>query len=263
MFPPMLAVIFDNFFDPESGFSVLVRWSHVLVGIAWIGLLYFFNFVQTPAYAELSPGARNEAFDKLTWRALWWFRWAAMATFLLGLVLLGLNASADKSFWGGHNYLSTARGTAILTGALFGITMAANVWMVIWPNQKIVIGSVRQQLAGGEADPRQPAAAKKAARASRANTFFSVTMLWFMVFAAHLAGSYVSGAGDLKNVGLYWLIVLVLWAFVELSALGLIGGIDSAFNKLVFDKHRQTIICAYIYWVVIFFVGWEAIVKNV
>ncbi len=79
-----LAVIFDNFFESNGGLEFIARWLHILAGIAWIGLLYFFNFVQTPAFAELSPGARNEAFDKLTWRALWWFRWAAMSTFLLG-----------------------------------------------------------------------------------------------------------------------------------------------------------------------------------
>src|SRR5690348_10834238 len=174
MFRPMtLGVIFDNFFKSGGGFQIVARWLHVLSGIAWIGLLYFFNFVQTPSYAELSPGARNEAFDKLTWRALWWFRWAAMSTFLMGLVLLGINSSADDTFWGGKNYLASARGTAILTGILFGLTMLGNVWMIIWPKQQIVIGSIRQQLAGGEADPEQPAAAKAGARASRANTFFS------------------------------------------------------------------------------------------
>ncbi|HEX2381811.1 MAG TPA: urate hydroxylase PuuD [Acidimicrobiales bacterium] len=258
-----LAVIFDNFFDPGSGLDLVARWLHVLAGIAWIGLLYFFNFVQTPSFAELSPGARNEAFDKLTWRALWWFRWAAMATFLMGLVLLGLNASSDDTFWGGKNYLATARGTAILTGILFGLTMLGNVWMIIWPNQQIVIGSVRKQLAGGEADPEQPNAAKRGARASRANTFFSVTMLWFMVFAAHFASAYSDVKGDLSNVAIYWLVVIVLWAFVEASALGYIGGLDNAFNKLVFDDHRRTIIYAFVYWAVIFFIGWEVLLKNV
>src|SRR3954451_12891275 len=125
MFRPMTlgVVIFDEFFKSGGGLQILARWGHVLAGVAWIGLLYFFNFVQTPAFAELSPGARNEAFDKITWRALWWFRWAALATFLLGIVLLGVNSSADESFWGGHNYLSSSRGTAILTGMLFGVTM--------------------------------------------------------------------------------------------------------------------------------------------
>jgi uncharacterized membrane protein len=258
-----LAVIFDNFTDPGSGLDMLARWAHVLVGIAWIGLLYFFNFVQTPAFAELSPGARNEAFDKLTWRALWWFRWAAMATFLFGIVLLGINASSDDTFWGGKNYLATARGTAILTGILFGLTMLGNVWMVIWPKQQIVIGSVRQQLAGGEADPAQPEAAKRGARASRANTFFSITMLWFMVFAAHFSGAYSDVKGDLSNQAIYWIVVIVLWAFVEASALGYIGGLDNAFNKAVFDDHRRTIIYGFVYWLVIFGLGWEVILKNV
>src|SRR3954447_26953961 len=94
-----LAVIFDNFTDPGSGLDMLARWLHILAGIAWIGLLYFFNFVQTPSFAELTPAARNEAFDKLTWRALWWFRWAAMATFLMGIVLIGINSGGDESNW--------------------------------------------------------------------------------------------------------------------------------------------------------------------
>ena len=249
------AVIFDNFFKPDQGLVLLARWGHVLVGIAWIGLLYFFNFVQTPAYAELSPGARNEAFDKLTWRALWWFRWAAMATFLFGIVILGIYASDDS------DYITKFRGPSIITGMLFGITMLGNVWSVIWPNQKIVIGSVRQQLAGGEADPRQPGSAKKAARASRANAFFSVTMLWFMVFTSHYASYYANASGELNNVGLYYLFVLILWLFVELSALGVIGGLDNGFNKAVFDDHRKTIIYSFVYWAVIFFVGWELILK--
>ncbi len=76
--------IFDNF-----GLNFLVRYAHVLAGITWIGLLYYFNFVQVPAFAALDAGARNQAVDKLASRALWWFRWAAVATFLFGL-LIGL-----------------------------------------------------------------------------------------------------------------------------------------------------------------------------
>jgi uncharacterized membrane protein len=250
-----LGVLFDNFFKSSGSLVMAARWLHILVGIAWIGLLYFFNFVQTPAFAELSPGARNEAFDKLTWRALWWFRWAAMATFLFGLLMLGIYSS-DSS-----DYISKYTGPSILTGILFGVTMLANVWMVIWPNQQIVIGSVRQQLAGGEADPRQPDSAKRGARASRANTFFSVTMLWFMVFTSHFASHYADIKGELSNVAIYYILVILLWAFVEASALGWIGGLDSAFNKMVFDDHKNTIIYGFVYWAVIFLVGWEIILN--
>ena len=63
--------------------------AHVIVAVMWMGLLWFFNFVQTPAYAEMEPAARNNAFDKLTWRALWWFRWAAMATVVMGMLIIG------------------------------------------------------------------------------------------------------------------------------------------------------------------------------
>lgn len=250
--------IFDNFMDPGGGLDMIARYGHIIVGITWIGLLYFFNFVQTPAYAELDAGARNQAFDKLTWRALWWFRYAALATFLFGVLLLGIYSSADSSFFGGSNYLSTSRGTAIMTGMLFGITMFLNVWGVIWRKQKIVIGSVRQQLAGGQADPAQPAAAKAGARASRCNTFFSIPMLWFMIFAAHYAGVFGT---DTKNKGIYFAIVLLTWAFAEASALGLIGGLDNAFNKLVFDDHKKTIIYGFVYWAILYFVGWELIMK--
>jgi len=184
-----------------------------------------------------------------------------MSTFLFGLLMLGIYSSDTPA--GAINYADPAhyRGASILTGILFAVTMLANVWMVIWPNQQIVIGSVRKQLAGGEADPRQPESAKKGARASRANTFFSITMLWFMVFTAHFADRYEL-LGDLKNVAIYWVLVLVLWAWVEANALGLVGGLDSWWNKTVFDDHKKTIIYGFVYWAVIFFVGWEVLLKN-
>lgn len=243
--------IFDSFTDPNGPLSVLTRGAHVLSGITWIGLLYFFNFVQTPSYAELSDGARSEALRKLTFRALWWFRYAALLTFLFGVLLVGIQGDGENT----DIYLSGLGGTAILTGMLLGTTMFVNVWGIIWRNQKIVIGSAEAVAAGGTADPNAAAAAKAGARASRCNTFFSIAMLWFMVFAAHGATwfDFDSTAG---TVG-YWIMVLVLWAFVEASALGFIGGMDNAFNKLVFDTHRNTIIGGFVYLGIIYFIGWE------
>ena len=243
--------IFENFADPGGPLSVLTRGAHILVGIAWIGILYFFNFVQVPSFAELSDGARSEALRKLTWRALWWFRWAALLTFLFGVMLLTIQGDGENM----DVYLSGGGGTAILTGMLFGTTMFLNVWGVIWRAQKVVIGSAETVAAGGDANPEAPAAAKRAARASRCNTLFSIPMLWFMVFAAHGA-VWFDGIGG--TVG-YWVLVLVLWAFVEGSALGLIGGIDSAFNKAAFDKHRDTIIAGFLLLLALHFVGWELI----
>ena len=243
--------IFENFADPDGPLSVLTRGAHILAGITWIGLLYFFNFVQTPAYAQLTDGARSEALRKLTFRALWWFRWAALLTFLFGIMLLGIQGDGDNM----DKYLSGVGGTAILTGMLFGITMFLNVWGVIWRNQKVIIGSAEAVAAGGQANPDAAAKVKPAARASRANTLMSIPMLWFMVFAAHGA-VWFNGIGG--TVG-YWILVLVLWAFVEGSALGLIGGFDSPFNKLVFDTHKNTIIAGFVLLAVVYFVGWELI----
>jgi uncharacterized membrane protein len=138
---------------------------------------------------------------------------------------------------------------------LFAITMFLNVWGVIWVKQKIVIGNAENVAAGGEANPDAPAAAKKAARASRCNTLMSIPMLWFMVFPGH--GSFYRE--PIGGTALYWVLVLVLWAFVELSALGLIGGIDSVFNKAVFDKHRDTIIFGFGLLVIIWVLGWELV----
>ena len=112
----------------EGGFLI----THVIVAIMWMGLLWFFNFVQTPAYAEMDPAARNNAFAKLTWRALWWFRWAAAATVAFGLLVIAVGGS-DKHFNG--DFWKSTGGVTLLIGILFGITMLYNVWMVIWPNQ--------------------------------------------------------------------------------------------------------------------------------
>jgi uncharacterized membrane protein len=241
--------IFKDFADPSGPLSFLVRYAHVIAGVTWIGLLYFFNFVQVPAYAELSDGARSEALRKLTFRALWWFRWAALLTFLFGVVLLTIQGDGENM----DDYLSGASGTAVLTGMLLGTTMFLNVWGVIWRNQKVVIGNAEAVAAGGTANPEAPAAAKRAGRASRCNTLFSIPMLFFMVFASHGAIWF----DDIGGTLVYWVLVLALWAFIEGSALGLIGGIDSAFNKMAFDKHRDTIIYGFALLAVIYVVGWE------
>ena len=248
--------IFDDFFKIDGGLQFIGRYGHILAGITWIGLLYFFNFVQTPAFAEMEPGARSDALRKLTLRALWWFRWAAAATFALGILLLGIYSSDSDA-----GYLKSTAGGSIITGMLFGITMFANVWMVIWPAQKINIGSAERVAAGGEADPNAPAAAKKGARASRANTFFSITMLWFMVFTTHYSAHFINDTGGLNNFAVYIIFVLILWAVVEASALGYIGGLDNAINKLFFDDHKKTIIYGFVYLAVIYFIGWELIMR--
>ena len=160
-------------------FNMLFRFGHVLVGIAWIGLLYYFNFVQTEYFKEAEDAARKDAVAKLAPRALWWFRWAAFLTFLTGLALL--------------HYISVKITLEIILGATMGTLMMLNVWGIIWPNQKIVIG-VKE----GDAAVAGP----KAALASRTNTLFSVGMLYFMVASAHYPASGQILGANLEMTGL-------------------------------------------------------------
>lgn len=177
----------------------LARWSHILFGITWIGLLYYFNFVQTEYFKEAEADARVDAFSKLVPRALWYFRWAALLTFLTGLVMLGYRGAA-----------STAD---IIVGSVLGTLMLLNVWGIIWRNQKIVIASNQAVAAGGEADSAAAEAAPKAALASRTNTLFSIPMLWFMVASAHMpSGSIMANTQAI-------VICCVIIAAIEVNAI--------------------------------------------
>jgi uncharacterized membrane protein len=157
----------------------LARWGHFVFGITWIGLLYYFNLVQTEYFKEADPAARTDAFTKLVPRALWWFRWAAMFTVITGLVMLGIRGAGLT--------------VDILIGSLLGILMFLNVWLIIWPNQRILIRSNEQLKAGGQALPEAAAAAPKAALASRTNTLFSLPMLFFMGSSAHYSHGGIGG----------------------------------------------------------------------
>jgi uncharacterized membrane protein len=241
-------VLFEEFFEAGYGWDFISRYGHIASGVTWIGLLYFFNFVQVPAYAELSDGARSEALRKVSWRALWWFRYAALATFLFGVSMIAVKDM--------ETYFEGPSGTSIMTGMLLGITMFLNVWGVIWRAQKVVIGSAETVASGGTANPDAAAWAKRSARASRCNVLFSIPMLWFMVFTSHFAGFF---GGTVENSAIYWIIVLALWAFIEASALGFIGGIDSPFNQQAFNDHKRTIAAGFILLAIIYFIGWELI----
>ncbi|HCC44623.1 MAG TPA: antitermination protein NusG [Gammaproteobacteria bacterium] len=179
------------------GIDYLFRWIHMLTGVAWIGLLYYFNFVQTEYFKEAEDAHRSGAIQKLVPRALWWFRWAAMFTFLTGVALLA--------------YRHMAISYDITVGAALGTLMFLNVWLIIWPNQKIVIASATQVAQGGEALPEAAAAAPKAALASRTNTLFSAPMLFFMGSSAHLSNGLVVDANGL-GLSIILLIIFLLEA---------------------------------------------------
>jgi uncharacterized membrane protein len=169
----------------------IFRWAHVLFGITWIGMLYYFNFVQTEYFKEAEADAKADAIKKLAPRALWWFRWGAMYTFITGLYLLYAV--------GAHSNLTGQ--PVIWVGALSGILMFLNVWLIIWPNQQVVLG-----LKEGDG----PASAAKAGLASRTNTLLSGPMLFGMLGSKHM---YI----DASPTALY--VALAIIAALEVNAL--------------------------------------------
>ncbi|GIU89679.1 MAG: hypothetical protein KatS3mg010_0778 [Acidimicrobiia bacterium] len=241
----------------QEGFDNALRMSHVIVGIMWMGLLWFFNFVQVPAYAEMDAAARNNALDKLTWRALWWFRWAAMATVVFGLLIIAVFPDLyDGDYWG------STSGVTLLLGIIMGLTMAANVWMVIWPNQQIVIANARTVQAGGEANPDAAAAGRRAAMASRQNTIFSLPLLVFMVGASHFYNVSHWEQLDLSAGKwlVYFLIGVAIIAVLELNALGRISGTGNGGLNVIYETHKNAMYTGFAL-IVIFYLLAEIVLR--
>jgi len=184
----------------------IFKWLHLLVGLTWIGMLYYFNFVQTEYFKEAEASALADAKAKLAPRALWWFRWGAMFTFITGVVLLGgvLKQAVLNDY--------------IVLGALMGTIMFLNVWLIIWPAQQVVLGMKEGDVAS---------CAAKAGLASRTNTLFSAPMLYGMLASPHLGYSndyLLSGNGG--GTGMMVGVAIIL--LIELNALfGKMGPIAS------------------------------------
>jgi len=175
----------------------LFRWLHVLAGITWVGMLFYFNFVQAPYFAQASSEGLADAKAKLAPRALLWFRWGSVATLVTGVLLFGGVA--------GKKVLNDF----IILGAVMGTVMFFNVWHIIWPNQKIILGLK-------EGDSAR--AAVKASLASRTNVLLSAPMLFCMLASSHLGYTpehlMVANGGGL---GLW--IALAAVALIELNAI--------------------------------------------
>ena len=205
-------------------YNVLFRWGHIVVGIAWIGLLYYFNFVQTEYVKKADPEAKKDVMQKLAPNALWWFRWAAFFTFLTGLYLLYVQERMIT--------------TAIALGTLMGTIMMLNVWGIIWRNQKVVIG-----LKEGDAVK----AGAKAALASRTNTLLSLPMLYFMVSSAHggtasYPKSYLFIDGYLSTG--FW-IVFVAVLLIEFNAIfGKMYSMITSVRSVIASSLVLTFVCS-------------------
>lgn len=199
----------------SAGAEMFFRYIHYFAGVTWIGVLYYFNFIQGEWFKELDAdekikSSRGVAVRTLVPRALAWFRYGALFTFISGVVLLGLKGHAF-----GAEMFNTSWWAFIATGALLGTIMFLNVWLVIWPNQKIVIASAKAVAAGGQADPAAAAAGAKAGLASRHNTLFSLPMLFFMGAASHLPAQ----VNPEYNGKLLALVIILIVGLLELNAL--------------------------------------------
>lgn len=192
-----------------EGISFILKWLHLFFGLLWIGHLYYFNFTQGSAMAQADAATKSGVTTKLLPIALWWFRWGAMWTMVTGVILLSI-----KGHTNGMEVYSSGWGVAILIGVAMGLTMWANVWFIIWPNQQIVMASALQVAAGGAANPQAATSAPKALLASRTNVLFSIPMLFFMGSASHLPLP-VSPESNLYAVTV---VLGILWLLIESNA---------------------------------------------
>ena len=189
-----------------------------LGGIAWIGLLYYFNFVQTEYFKVSEASAKSDVVQKLVPNALWYFRYAALFTFLTGLYLI--------------HYLSIAINISIILGAVMGTLMFLNVWLIIWPNQKKVIAGA----------PDAADAGAKAGLASRTNTLFSIPMLWFMVYSAH--GSAVGNVilSVEESLTALWVGLLIILAIEANAVFGKMNAAITSVKAVIHSGIALTII---------------------
>ena len=203
----------------------LMRWLHYVFGIIWIGHLYYFNFTQAPFFGETDAATKSNAIQKLVPRALWWFRWGAMFTFITGLIML--------SIWGsrvGGEAPKTSFGLFISVGAILGTIMFLNVWLVIWPAQKIVIESTTNVAQGKPALPNAAAKGAAAMLASRSNTLFSIPMLFFMGAASHLSLPAPQNADYTAALGASVVVIALLEANAIKGKLGPLASVKGVIH---------------------------------
>jgi uncharacterized membrane protein len=194
---------------PEAQDPVLyvLRWIHFVAGITWIGLLYFFNVVNVPAMKVIDAAARPAVVTTLLPRALAWFRHGAWVTVLAGLVIIYLK------YWANGDIVSSNNAKTILTGSVLGVIMLANVWGIIWPNQKRIIEATAAK------QTPDPIWARNALYASRTNVILSFPMLAFMAGASHFPqdwpGIVLTGVIAAVIAGLIVFYVQKAWIFAQ------------------------------------------------
>ena len=181
--------------------DLILRWAHVIFGIIWMGHLYFFNLVNVPFQADLDKELKPKVNPKLLLRAFWWFRWGAMYTFIFGWLLFGKNYLGAQHLISSPDGGMSGRAMWILFGAALGSIMWFNVWFVIWPRQKLILGG----MAAGTPHPDAAKLAGTAGKASRFNTYASGPMLFAMIVPNNYSGWSHSGMLLILILGLgFW-----------------------------------------------------------
>ena len=197
--------------DLNSNLLLLLRWIHILAGIIWIGHLYFFNFVNVPFQAVLEKEIKPRVNPLLLARALWWFRWGAMVTFLVGILLFlvkyGIIGQSTGLMYDDEGKLA-GRAKWIMWGMLFGTIMWFNVWAIIWPAQKQIITWMK----AGQTPPEAAALAKRALFFSRTNTYLSGPML-FCMLAPNNYGAFSLGSLSIVSA----ISVVTMWGLIKIS----------------------------------------------
>jgi uncharacterized membrane protein len=229
-----------DLFTTQAGYTeILLRWIHIAAGITWIGLLYYFNFVQGPFLNAVEADVKGVATRTLVPRALLWFRYAALVTFLAGVVIIVIYLADGFS-------LASSRGTVILSGMILGTVMFLNVWGVIWPKQRIVIASAEAAAGGGQADPRVPDSSRRVFLASRTNVLFSIPMLFFMISSPH--GAFLFDTASATDRVIYWVVFSVLGVALEANAL---SGLTGA-SKQYLEKPGSVILSGVVLWAILY-----------
>lgn len=190
--------------------AFLFRYFHIVGGVAWIGVLWYINFIQGGYVNALDAAGQTIAKQKLFPKVMWYFRYGALLTFLTGVGLIVLKGFGPVSVGPVNSVAWNNWFAKIYPGFMFATIMFLNVWFVIWPRQKKIIAA-----ANGEKIDGVPAMARRAFIASRTNTLLSIPMLFFMASAVHLQVSNVTA----EKLNLWIIITTVVFLLIEANAL--------------------------------------------
>lgn len=198
----------------------LLRWTHLIAGVVWIGALYFFNFFLEPFARTADRGTHAELFSKMVPRALWGFRWGGLVTFLSG----GLMYAYGLAVLGSELFFSSPYGPIVSVGGLMGTVMFLNGWFIMHPNQEVVIESASRVAGGGQPIAAAQACGRRVVLTSRTNLLLSFPTLFFMEAASHYPAMAMNETAS--SPSRFWIVVLVIIGAIEINILAALRGVN-------------------------------------